>query len=843
MRRAIWVGVTLGVLLATATNATAGAPLGTIVINEIDYDQESTDTAEFIELKNVSGAEIADLSIYEVVMVNGANETIYRTVALPAVSLANGDYFVICSNAATVANCDLDESPDTNFIQNGAPDAVAVQLAGGGAIQDTVSYDGDTVGYTEGSGDGLVDDPTRTQSISRFPDGVDTGANNVDLSPRCSTPGETNSADTVCPECGVGGVETGEQCDDGAANGTIDSCCDINCQFNPVDTACGDQTDDDCANPGTCDASGTCLSNDESDGTTCTDDGNECTADQCTTGVCTHPDLTAGAACGDGTDDDCANPDTCDGAGACLSNDEADGTSCTDDGNDCTADACTSGVCEHPALSVGTACGDGTDSDCLNPDTCDGAGACQSNDESDGTACTSDGNDCTGDVCGSGVCTHPNETAGTSCGDGTDDDCRNPDTCDGSGSCLANDESDGTSCTDDGNECTDDVCASAACDHPALSAGTSCGDDSDDDCRNPDTCDGAGACQSNDESDGTACTDDGVECTSDLCQSGACEHAALADGETCTDDGNECTDDVCASGACTHPNAADGTACTADGNECTDDVCATGACSHPSSSAGTACGDTANTDCSDPDTCNGSGACQPNHAPDGTACTDNGAFCDGDEACGGGACDSAGNPCDPDNETCDDTADECVRPPCGDGVVEGAEECDDFNFEAGDGCTDCTVDAGWACGDDDPGDGVSDCYETCGNSTLDDHEDCEDGDAANGDGCSDTCRVEDGWECVEGAGGLDECSPVCGDGIRLTGETCDDANADSGDGCSSACTVEDGWLCDNQQPSVCARSERDDGGCGCATGAGETGAPWSLLLLGLGLLALRRRRV
>lgn len=53
--------------------------------------------------------------------------------------------------------CDLDVAPDSNLIQNGDPDAVAISL--GGTIVDTVSYRGNTgAPYTEGSGAGLDDD-------------------------------------------------------------------------------------------------------------------------------------------------------------------------------------------------------------------------------------------------------------------------------------------------------------------------------------------------------------------------------------------------------------------------------------------------------------------------------------------------------------------------------------------------------------------------------------------------------------------------------------------------------------------------------------------------------------
>ncbi len=842
----------------------------TLVINEIDYDQNSGDTAEFIEIKNVSAGDI-DLDGFELDFINGATTSSYRTVALPAVVLPAGEYFVVCANAANTPNCDLDAAPDTDLIQNGSPDAVALRDPTS-ALVDTVSYEGDVAGFTEGTG--ILDGPTTRDgnaefvSVSRSPDGADSNDNSADFALVCATPGVANSTAVAACSCGNGVVDAGEQCDDGIGiNGTAASCCDAGCNFVGIDTACGDGTDDDCTNPDTCDGAGTCLSNDETAGTACGD----ATDDECANpdtcdgaGPCLSNDEADGTACGDATDDECANPDTC-SSGVCVSNDEVDGTACTDDGNDCTGDVCGSGACTHPALGAGTACGDGTDDECANPDTCDGAGTCLTNDEADGTACTDDGNDCTGDVCGSGACTHPALGAGTLCGDGTNDDCLNPDVCDGAGACLANDEADGTGCTDDGNDCTLDVCGSGACTHPALSAGVSCGDGTDDDCRNPDTCDGAGTCLSNDETDGTACTDDGVECTSDVCAAGVCEHPAIPEGDPCTDDGNDCTDDICQSGTCNHPvldagtacgdgtdddclnpdtcdgagaclanDEADGTACTDDGNDCTGDVCGSGACTHPALGSGTACGDGTDGDCSSPDTCDGAGTCLANDEADGTACTDDGMFCTGAETCISGVCEGEGDPCTGPMESCNEADDTCSAPPCGDGVVGDGEECDDMNDVDDDGCTDCVVDDGFVCDDSEP----SVCVDSCGNGTLDAGEGCEDGNTADGDGCDGSCQVEDGFDCVEDGGtGLDVCTPVCGDGIVLPGEACDDGNTAGGDGCTR-CTVDSGYTC-QLEPSLCVLADASDGGCGCQTGGDSSGG---FALLALIALVWRRRR-
>ncbi|MGE3843953.1 MAG: ExeM/NucH family extracellular endonuclease, partial [Vicinamibacterales bacterium] len=174
--------------------------LGTtpVIINEIDYDQVGTDSAEYLELKNISGSAV-NLDNYTVQLINGSGTTVYDTIELPNVTLGAGDYYVICADAADVPNCDLDDGPDTDFIQNGSPDAVGLRLSG--VLVDAVSYEGNTgAPYTEGTGT-----PAATASdsnsvafigLSRFPDGADTNDNSADVSIRCITPGAANSSAT-----------------------------------------------------------------------------------------------------------------------------------------------------------------------------------------------------------------------------------------------------------------------------------------------------------------------------------------------------------------------------------------------------------------------------------------------------------------------------------------------------------------------------------------------------------------------------------------------------------------------------------------------------------------------
>ncbi len=195
------VALALGLLATLAALAGgAGAASSTLVINEVDYDQPGVDTAEFLELKNVSRSAI-DLDPYSVELVNGnaGGAVVYQTIGLPAVSLASGELYVICANATTVANCDLDVTPETNLIQNGSPDGIGLRL--GATLIDALSYEGNTgAPYTETSGAGLDDDASLAgKGLSRCPDGFDTDTNNADFGLRDATPGIANSCPTVTP--------------------------------------------------------------------------------------------------------------------------------------------------------------------------------------------------------------------------------------------------------------------------------------------------------------------------------------------------------------------------------------------------------------------------------------------------------------------------------------------------------------------------------------------------------------------------------------------------------------------------------------------------------------------
>ncbi len=226
---------------------------------------------------------------------------------------------------------------------------------------------------------------------------TDNGFENSGTSCGDATDDECTDPDTCdgAGSCQDNHAGSGTACGDAGTECTVQDTCDgsgacTDNGFESSGTSCGDATDDECTDPDTCDGNGACQDNHAGSGTACGDAGTECTVqDTCDgDGACTDNGfVTAGAACGDGSDTDCDNPDTCDGAGACQVNNETAGVTC------------------RPA-----------DGDCDAEETCDGAGNCPVDGSvANGTACD-DGNVCTiDDVCTDGVCAGSLEL----CGDGS----------------------------------------------------------------------------------------------------------------------------------------------------------------------------------------------------------------------------------------------------------------------------------------------------------------------------------------------------------------------------------------------------------------------------------------
>lgn len=166
-----------------------------LVINEIDYDQPGLDASEFIEIKNIADTAVS-LQGVELVLINGSSGAPYLSTNLPDITLAGGDYFVVCYGNNDATYCDLSFS---SGVQNGAPDGIVLQI--NDQIIDAVSYEGDIEGIVEGMGVETGDNNNDADiSLSRSPDGFDTNNNNADFILACASPGEANKSSRSCEE-------------------------------------------------------------------------------------------------------------------------------------------------------------------------------------------------------------------------------------------------------------------------------------------------------------------------------------------------------------------------------------------------------------------------------------------------------------------------------------------------------------------------------------------------------------------------------------------------------------------------------------------------------------------
>ncbi len=207
--------------------------------------------------------------------------------------------------------------------------------------------------------------------------------------------------------------------------------------------------------------------------------------------------------------------------------------------------------------------------------------------------------------------------------------------------------------------------------------------------------------------------------------------------------------------------------------------------------------------CDDPLVCEDGVCVQPSDA----VCGDG--VVEGDEECDDGGDNGDNAACKSDctlnfcgdglqgpDEECDDGNDDdtdecpstCAAASCGDGFVQmDVEECDDGNHVDTDACTSGCADA--SCGDGYVYEGVEDCDDGGESEVCDD--DCTPSE------CGDqVVNMSAGEDCDDG-GESDACDAdctqvECGDGElnMAAGEECDDGNTDGGDGCSANCTSE-----------------------------------------------------
>ncbi len=201
----------------------------------------------------------------------------------------------------------------------------------------------------------------------------------------------------------------------------------------------------------------------------------------------------------------------------------------------------------------------------------------------------------------------------------------------------------------------------------------------------------------------------------------------------------------------------------------------------------------------------GDGTCDPDQGEDCNTCPDDCGECPGE--CGD-------ETCDPDQgEDCGNCPDDCG--PCGDADDDGYTsdvDCDDEDPSINPGATEVCN------GKDDNCDGNVDegCAPVCGNGIIEGGEECDDGDTVDGDGCSASCTVEPGWSCE---GQPSSCTYEDADDDGYTSDVdCDDNDASVNPGATELCDGQDND-CDGGIPATETDSD-GDGYVECSIDAG-----------------------
>jgi hypothetical protein len=407
----------------------------------------------------------------------------------------------------TPVNCD-DGNPCTDDICDCGSGCINANICNDGFSCTTDTCDPDTLACTNTPNDAACNGECSTGVCDADPDST-----TVDPVTGC----EVTSVDPDGSPCTDGNACTSsDQCTGGVCGGSplictpLDQCHDAG-TCNPLSGTCSDPPSGSgtlcsdgslCTQTDQCDGAGSCVG---ANPVICTPLDQCHDAGTCSpgTGVCSNPPSGSGTSCSDGSL--CTQTDQCDGAGSCVG---ANPVICAplDQCHDAGTCSPGTGVCSDPPSGSGTSCTDGslgTQTDqcdgagscvganpvicapldqCHDAGTCDtGTGLCSNPPSSNVTLCT-DGDACTQtDTCdGAGICVGGNPVVCTPL-----DQCHDAGTCDtGTGLCSNPPTSNGTSC-DDGNTCTiSDACTAGTCGGSSVTCGdgivqAGCGEDCD----------------------------------------------------------------------------------------------------------------------------------------------------------------------------------------------------------------------------------------------------------------------------------------------------------------------------------------------------------------------------
>lgn len=191
----------------------------------------------------------------------------------------------------------------------------------------------------------------------------------------------------------------------------------------------------------------------------------------------------------------------------------------------------------------------------------------------------------------------------------------------------------------------------------------------------------------------------------------------------------------------------------------------------------------------------------------------------GDSVCGNGVMEGT-EECDLGNLNSDydsECTSLCKLNVCGDGLVWAGEElCDDGNLNNGDGCASgCMIESGYLCMFSLNQPSICTLASLCGNGIKDGGELCDTNDFG-GKTCVSMGFFGGNLVCVPHCDTIATQSCIwinpltCGNGQLDLNEQCDDGNTLGGDGCSSGCKTEPLYICSGA-PSVCNIPNCGDG--------------------------------
>ncbi len=191
------ITATSGALSASsAITVTASVAASGLVINEVDYDQSvNPDSTEYVEIFNPTSSAISTANL-ALVFINGNGNAEYLRVSLGSVSsIPAGGYLVVASTNVTVpvsaGVIRFAGAVQTDRIQNGAPDGIALIDTVALTVLDALSYEGSvtaavitgflgTVNLVEGTALVALDSGVGNSALARSSVGLDTNNANTD---------------------------------------------------------------------------------------------------------------------------------------------------------------------------------------------------------------------------------------------------------------------------------------------------------------------------------------------------------------------------------------------------------------------------------------------------------------------------------------------------------------------------------------------------------------------------------------------------------------------------------------------------------------------------------------